>query len=297
MTTVQDGLRSLGAELAATAAGMHRFTSDIFQAVRKLMADSTDPETGEKVKGLPFGKALALGAGFAAAMEVVTSAMEALRPALDAFLAPLTVVGQYIGQALAPILKALAPVLQGLAIATTYVAQVLFNVAGGLMVGIGAIIQAIGTLVDGILPGDQSGLTNFGRGLQTSGREMLKAAGAMSEARRAIRSGGLGEAVEDLATQIQNVASALTNVPAMLQVERLRAQAAGPVAIGTGGTKTLPERPTIARQEINNTYHITVPAAPGQNAADLVVEIGRELKRKAGSFGSNAQFIAQAWPA
>jgi phage-related protein len=248
---------------------------------------------------LPFGRALALGAGFAAAMEVVTSAMEALRPALDAFLAPLTLVGQYIGQALAPILKALTPVIQVLAIATTYVAQVLLNVVGGIAIAVGSVLKSIIDTSNKIrkLFGKDPRSTDSARELQEAGREMLKAAGAMSEARKAIRSGGLGEAVEDLANQIQNVASSLTNVPAMLQVERLRAQAAGPVAIGTGGTKTLPERPTIARQEVNNTYNIIVPATQGMSASQWVDEVGKELKRRAGSFGSNAQSLAQAWPA
>ncbi len=207
-------------------------------------------------------KGLDAKVGFEAALKgglVMAAAMEVINAALVP---------------LAPVLNAL---LIPLRLVGTLIGTALAKPLQLLARALGFLIRGIGTLLNK-LPG------SIGDPLVKAGQEMIDASHTMREAGK--EAGAAGAA-------FQAVASALTNVPAMLQVDRLRAAATGPA--GGAGIPNLPEGATIGHVE--NNYTIVVPAAPGMSVGEWVDAVGRELKLRQGRFGGDARFLANAWPA
>lgn len=163
----------------------------------------------------------------AAVLPVINGALQALAPVVTALIAPLVEIGRIIAEALAPILQMLTPVIQLVAdILSHTLAPILRGIvlaASYVMEAFGSIVKFIGKLVDS-LP-------------FVSAKSVINAGQAMIDAARAARKNATAT---DTATEaVESFASALSNIPRVLNINALRHMVTG----GGGGGPAVPVVP------------------------------------------------------
>lgn len=163
---------------------------------------------------------LALAA--AALTPVFQGLKKALGPALEAVAKPLEIVGELLGGVLAPVLKLLEPPLTAFAKATSYVVE-----------GLGYLIYAIAHAADKLIP-----FGNPLRGIEKFGQDMISGA---KNARSALDH--MADSADDMATSVDRVTEALSNIPEIFDL-RGRIWQAALAPMGGGSVPTTATPPT-----------------------------------------------------
>ena len=199
----------------------------------------------------------------AALLPAINGALEALEPALTALLAPIVEIGRVIGSALAPIFEMLVPVLQ-------LIADLLIRQFGpalkGITVVVSYVMEAFGWLVRGIgrlvdsLPGISA------KGVINAGQAMIDAA---ESARRNAK------AADGATDGLNKFASALSNIPRVLNVNALRHSVTG----GSGAVPITriggPNGPPV----VNNNGDIIINVSGSGDPEETANAVGRALER------------------
>ena len=207
-------------------------------------------------------------------LPIVNSALETLGPAFAKLLAPLVEIGRIIGELLAPVFEMLAPAVQ--------LALTLFKTLAPVIRGIvivmsffwevtGLIVRGIGKLIDSLPFVSAKGIINSGQ--------------AMIDAARAARKNT--DATDDATTALEKFASALSNIPRVLNINALRHLLPGPVGTsGTGGggggaapdeTRRAVPRGSGSTAVYSGDIFITVPGAG--DPVSVAEAVGRVLER------------------
>lgn len=215
--------------------------------------------------------------------EVLGAALDAVRPAVEALMMPLQMLGKALGAGLLPIFEAMFPVFKGIAIAGTYVAQVFFNIAGGIAKAIGWLVSIVGKAVDALNGpfGGDGGLGKVGRGISSVGDGFLKAAGALGTARDEIKALEWDDAMK----AVRDFTDAMTDVPKVINLALYRSRVTGtgptgntgsgsdPVGdSGSGGDRTRPDRREPVPVRID---HLTVINEAGDDELSIAKKVAR----------------------
>lgn len=218
----------------------------------------------------------------AAILPVISGAMEKLGPVIEKLIEPLVEVGRIVGDALAPVLEMLAPVVDLVVkLFTVGLEPALKVVVTGFsyfIESLGWVIKGIGTLLDSLPFVSAKGIINAGQ--------------AMMDAARAARRNA--QASEKATDGLNQLASALTNIPHILNVNALRHLIAGGGGGGGGGGIT-PGGGGGGTGFPGVTYgnvYITVPGA-GDPAA-VAENVGRVLEQKRSRGGTSRVVLATA---
>ncbi|MDB4952088.1 MAG: hypothetical protein JWM27_4737 [Gemmatimonadetes bacterium] len=169
-------------------------------------------------------------AGLAAV--AIAAALDALRPAMTAVLAPVRIFGEIIALGLVPVLRFLFPILKAVAIAASYVQEVFDRVAGGIATALGALIKGLGKLINKLpgSPGDP--LVKAGNALLDLGKGLKDAAGEIAKKREELKHLTFDDALNDATNGLNKFTEALSNVPPLFDLALRRIEAGrlgGPV--------------------------------------------------------------------
>jgi hypothetical protein len=196
--------------------------------------------------------------------------MEKLGPAFSKLLAPLVEIGGVIGEILAPILEMLAPVVKLitnlLSIGLAPVLRIITVVVSYVVEAFGWLIKGLGVFIDKIVP---DWISKIGKSLAQQGQDIIDSARAARDNTKA---------TDNATDAVNKFASALTNIPRVLNINAIRHLVTGvPDTPGGGSTgggggtrRGGPGKGPVIANSYGNIY-ITVPgAADPARTADAV---------------------------
>ncbi|MDO8500465.1 MAG: hypothetical protein Q7S20_01320 [Gemmatimonadaceae bacterium] len=250
---------------------------------RVIQAGAGNSEMGQMIQATAeFGK-------FAILLPIISGAMETLAPAFSALLEPLKMVGRVIGDmlvppikmvadllsaALAPALKILAGVVRVISVAFSFVSE-----------AIGWMILGIGKLIDSLPFVSAKGMINMGQ--------------SMIDAARAARRNT--DATDDATDAVTKFASALSNIPRVLNINALRhmVTGAGGGDSGSGGGGSVGGSGGGGGggkgDQILYSYDTINITVPGAGDPERVAEaVGRVIERKRARGGMSRLALAVA---
>ncbi|MDB4948897.1 MAG: putative rane protein [Gemmatimonadetes bacterium] len=168
--------------------------------------------------------------------EFLGDVFKGMQPAIDSLKAPLKLVAQLFGAALAPILKAIFPLFKLVAIAATYVGQIFFTVAGGIAKFIGGLIVGVGKAIGKIpfLGGLGKTIQKAGEGIENVGKGMQDGAKELAKGREQLQAMEFG----DTADKVQKLNESLTNTPEGFKVALARFEATAPLQATLPGSSS-----------------------------------------------------------
>jgi hypothetical protein len=242
-------------------AGLNQFASDLVATSRKGLD-----------AGLGLAEALKGGLAMAVVMEVINGALQPLAPLITGILAPLSALGNVIGQFLAPVFRVLA-------IAASYLAEGLYRTGSFILSGIGKLMEGIGKLLNKLPGSIGNPLIALGTSMRTQADELEASAAAQKKYRHELIHGvGSFEAATDA---VRSFTGSL-NVPAMydLALRRRQAAAAGYGAPTPSTAAAAPASQTRAPVTINiheGAIVVDGSKSPRETAREVVREIARGL--------------------
>ncbi len=243
--------------------GLNQFASDLVRMTQNQVS-----------KGLGLGEALKGGLAFAVVMEVINGALVPLAPLITGILAPLSALGNVVGQFLAPVFRVLA-------IAASYLAEGLYRTGSFILSGIGKLMEGIGKVLNKLPGSIGNPLIALGTSMRTQADELEASAAAQKKYRHELIHGvGSFEAATDA---VRSFTGSL-NVPAMYDYTLRRRQAA---AVGYG----IPTTPTAApasqtRAPVTINIHEGAIVVDGSKSPrETAQEVVREIARGLGAIG------------
>lgn len=145
-------------------------------------------------------------AGLAAA--ALSSALESLRPFIDALLVPVKIFGEILAISLVPVLRLLFPIIKAVAIVFSYLQEGVDRVLGGILWAAGGFIKGIGKLINAITPFANPGnpLVKAGQAIQDAGQGFTDAAKEIAKKRKELE----GLSFDDALKKTTDAANKLT---------------------------------------------------------------------------------------
>jgi tape measure domain-containing protein len=288
--SLQAGQVAVAASQALSAAfgGLREVVTQSGRAVKEFGAS----QLRNAISGLAGMAAQLTPAGLAAV--ALSSAMEALRPALDAVLLPVKMFGEIIAIGVTPVLRLLFPILKALAIVLSYVQEAFDRVIGTLLKGIGWFVRAIGKVINFLDPfgNPGNGLVKLGNGLRDSAQGFFDAADEIKKKRKELQGLTFDGALDKATDSVNRLTEAVLNTVQGFKVARYRFLAAemgdasftAPTAsqsanVGAGGGLTI--------------HNLNLQAAPGEDAYDFWQRVKAVIVQEARHVPSMRPLAAQ----
>jgi len=177
-------------------------------------------------------------AGLAA--YALSSALEALRPFVDAMLLPVKLFGEIVAIGLVPILRILFPVIKAVAIVFSYLQEGVDRVLGGILTAAGGFVKAIGKLINAVTPFANPGnpLVKAGQAIQDAGKNFTDAAKEIAKKRKELEGLSFDDALAKTTDAAEKLTESLLNAVQGFKIARFRFDAAeaGTIPGATGGS-------------------------------------------------------------
>lgn len=200
-------------------------------------------------------------AGLAAA--ALSSALEAVRPAIEALLLPVKIFGEIIAISVVPILRLLFPVIKAVAIVFAFLQEMTDRVIGTLLKGVGWFVRAIGKIVNFLDPfgNPGNGLVKLGDSIRGTAQSFFDAADQIHAKRKELEALNFDDALAQTTNGLNRLTEAVLNTVDGFKVVRLRFNATDPTkgaALSSITARTQPNQASGARGDVSTT-NITGP--------------------------------------
>lgn len=230
--------------------GLNQFASDLVATSRKGLD-----------AGLGLAEALKGGLAMAVVMEVINGALQPLAPLITGILAPLSALGNVIGQFLAPVFRVLA-------IAASYLAEGLYRTGSFILSGIGKLMEGIGKLLNKLPGSIGNPLIALGTSMRTQAETLEASARAQKDYRKELIHGA--EAVRSFAGSLNAVSG--------YRVQRATFNASTP----QGFTPQAPKASATNTVTLN-IHEGAIVVRDSDNPREAAREVVRELARGLGA--------------
>lgn len=293
-----------------SAENLARTSDELMVAFETLKQQFTNPgQTGKQAFNMLKDAALSVAeqlSPLGMAAYFLSTLMEGMAPAIEAFLTPIAILAKAFLPALMAILEALFPVLKVVGIAFTYVGQAAFAVYGALQKGIGSLLVGIGNLLNK-LPG------SIGNPIKAAGEAMLKlgqgsldTAKALGEARRELEGLDWDSALSATTDSMNKLNEAVIGAVQGFKIAAARQAATSPVAytpptvVTSGGTVAtsggIDRREPVTIQSA--TFAPTINFPEGGNGKSMYRAFYEELANQVRSRGPSdpARLLFESMP-
>jgi tape measure domain-containing protein len=232
-----------------------------------------------------------------AAAYVLSSALEAIRPFIDALLAPLKILGEIIAIGVVPILRILFPILKAVAIVFAFVQEIINRVLGAILNAVGGFVKGLGKFINAIVPFSNPGtpLVKAGEAIQKTAHNFSEAADEIAKRRKELQGLTFDGALERTSESLNKLTESVLNAVQGFKVQKYRFDAANAAAVpASWSTPTQTVRAgNAASGQSFSVGEVHIHAAQGQDVSviwrELKALIVQESRRKPGM----RQFAAQ----
>lgn len=161
-------------------------------------------------------------AGLAA--YALSSALDSLRPFVDALLLPVKLFGDIVAMAINPVLRILFPIVKAVVIVFSYLLEATDRVIGTLLKGVGFFVRSIGKIVNFLDPfgNPGNGLVKLGEGIRDSGTSFLTAAEEIAKKRKELEKLNFDDALDKTADAANKLTESMLNAVQGFKIARFR---------------------------------------------------------------------------
>lgn len=273
--------------LASAFAGLRESMTQFGRSVKEFGTS----QLRNAVSGLAGMAAQFTPAGLAA--YALSSAMEALRPVLEAVLVPVKIFGEILAISVVPWLRLLFPILKALAIVLSYVQEAFDRVVGVLLKGIGWFVRAIGKIINFLDPfgNPGNGLVKLGNSLRDSAESFFDAADEIKKKRKELMGMSFDDALNRTSDNLNRLSEAVLNAVEGFKVVRYRF-AATQGAVPAAAPQQSVNMQSGAWGGLTVQGGIHIQAAPGEDANDFWQRLKRVIIQEARSHPEMRQLAA-----
>jgi phage-related minor tail protein len=213
-TPLPGGLGSLfgdvPAQMGLLSTGIAILRESVYQAGRAVLEFGTS-QLNNAVSGVASMAAQFTPAGLAA--YALSSALEAIRPFVEALLLPIRIFGEIMALALVPVLRLLFPVIKAVAIVFAYLQEGVNRVVGGILWAAGKFVAGLGKLINAITPFASPGnpLIRAGEAILKTADNFFDAADEIAKKRKELENLNFNDALEKTSQAADRLSESLLN--------------------------------------------------------------------------------------